>query len=116
MPLILELRGVEKRFGGVVALDRADLLCPAGKIVGLIGANGSGKSTMSRIINGTLLPDAGEFLYQGKRASFHSPMEAARAGISMVYQNLSLVPDLTVWQNIYLGTEPLRRGGFLDDR
>ncbi|HET6414186.1 MAG TPA: sugar ABC transporter ATP-binding protein [Anaeromyxobacter sp.] len=116
MQLILELRGVEKRFGGVVALDKAELLCPAGKIVGLIGANGSGKSTMSRIINGTLQPDAGEFVYQGKRTSFRSPMEAARAGISMVYQNLSLVPDLSVWQNIWLGTEPLRPGGFLDDR
>jgi len=112
---ILELRGIEKRFGGVVALDRAELLCPAGRIVGLIGANGSGKSTISRIINSTHQLDAGEFLYQGKKARFHSPMEAARAGISMVYQNLSLVPDLSVWENIWLGNEPLARGGFLDD-
>ncbi len=116
MDHILELRGIEKRFGGVVALDGAELLCPAGRIVGLIGANGSGKSTISRIINGTHRPDAGTFLYRGREVRFHSPMDAARAGISMVYQNLSLVPDLTVSENIWLGNEPMGSRGFLDDR
>lgn len=112
---VLKATGIRKSFGGVVALDGADLICPADKIVGLLGANGSGKSTMSRIINGTYRPESGSIVYRGKAVRFQSPREATRAGISMVYQNLSLVSDLTVWENINLGIEPLSKMGFLDN-
>lgn len=113
---VLEALDIEKHFGGVIALDKAELICPPQKIVGLIGANGSGKSTISRIINGTYQPDSGRIFYQGKEIRFQSPGDAVRAGISMVYQNLSLVPDLTVWENINLGREPLSRMRFLDNK
>lgn len=113
---ILQATGITKHFGGVVALNKADLVCQERRIVGLLGANGSGKSTMSRIINGTYHADEGTILYRGKEVRFHSPMKAAEAGISMVYQNLSLVPDLTVWENINLGREPRSGIGFLNNQ
>jgi ribose transport system ATP-binding protein len=112
---VLEAREIEKRFGGVVALDRANLVCSRGRITGLLGANGSGKSTMSKIITGVYSADAGEIRYHGKAVRYRSPNEAKRDGIAMVFQNLSLVADLAVWQNIVLGAEQ-SRGLFLDNR
>ena len=105
---VLEAREIEKHFGGVVALDRANLTCRQGRITGLLGANGSGKSTMSKIITGVYSADAGEIRYHGKPVRYRSPSEAKRDGIAMVFQNLSLVADLTVWQNIVLGAEQAR--------
>jgi len=113
---ILKATRVTKRFGGVIALDNTDFICPERKIVGLLGANGSGKSTMSRIINGTYSADEGSIHYKGREVRFQSPMESAEAGISMVYQNLSLVADLTVWENIVLGRESSTKTGFLKNR
>ena len=112
---VLEAREIEKHFGGVVALDRANLTCRQGRITGLLGANGSGKSTMSKIITGVYSADAGEIRYHGKPVRYRSPSEAKRDGIAMVFQNLSLVADLTVWQNIVLGAEQAR-GLFLDNK
>jgi ribose transport system ATP-binding protein len=82
----------------------------------LLGANGSGKTTFSKVIMGLLHSDGGEILVNGEPVRFRVPMDAMRKGIVMVHQQLSLVPDLTVWENINLGHEPTGRAGFLDDQ
>lgn len=112
---VLEAKGIKKRFGGVIALGGANLTCRKGRITGLLGANGSGKSTMSKIITGVYHADAGEIVYNGKIVRYRNPKEASRNGISMVFQNLSLVSDLTVWQNIVLGEEE-KKGLFLNNQ
>ncbi|HEY9595166.1 MAG TPA: sugar ABC transporter ATP-binding protein [Spirochaetia bacterium] len=112
---VLEAKGIRKCFGGVVALSNGNFACQEGRITGLLGANGSGKSTISKIIAGVYSADAGEIRYLDRVVQYRSPNEARRDGIAMVFQNLSLVPDLKVWQNIVLGAET-RRGPFLDDR
>jgi ribose transport system ATP-binding protein len=112
--LILEAKGIKKRFGGVVALSNGNLRCYQGRITGLLGANGSGKSTISKIITGVYSADEGEIIYNGKPMKYRNPSEARKDGIAMVFQNLSLVPDLTVWQNIVLGAEQ-KNGIFLDN-
>jgi ribose transport system ATP-binding protein len=110
---LLEAHDVTKRFGGVVALDSADLAVEAGEVHVLIGSNGSGKSTLCKIVTGSVRPDGGRILLDGHPVQFRSPREAAAAGIGIFYQELSLVPQLTVAQNILLGREP-RRGAFVD--
>ena len=112
---VLEASGIRKCFGGVVALANGNISCQAGRITGLLGANGSGKSTLSKIIAGVYRADAGEIRFLDRLVQFRNPNEARRNGIAMVFQNLSLVPDLRVWQNIVLGAEA-GRGPFLDDR
>jgi len=112
---ILDARNITKHFGGVTALDGAEFQCPAGKIVGLLGENGSGKTTLSRILTGYYKQTSGTCRYKGELVSFNTPGDANRAGIGMVHQNFSLVPDMTVWENIYLGAEPLRKSGAIDD-
>jgi ribose transport system ATP-binding protein len=110
---LLEAKGIKKSFGGVTALKNGNLTCNCGKITGLLGANGSGKSTISKIISGTYKKDEGTILYDGKEINYSSPSESKRNGIAMVFQNLSLIPDLTVWQNIVLGNESKKKV-FLD--
>ena len=112
---VLEATGIRKHFGGVVALSNANLTCRQGRITGLLGANGSGKSTMSKIITGVYSADAGEIKYNGTPVRYRNPNEARKNGIAMVFQNLSLVADLTVWQNIVLGAEE-KKGLFLNNR
>jgi len=112
--LVLEVKGIKKRFGGVIALSNGNLRCYKGRITGLLGANGSGKSTISKIITGVYSADEGEIIYHGKPVKYRNPSEARKDGIAMVFQNLSLVPDLTVWQNIVLGSEQ-KNGLFLDN-
>lgn len=111
---VLEATGIKKCFGGVVALSNGNLECQRGKITGLLGANGSGKSTISKIITGVYSADAGDIKYNGRPVSYRNPNEARRNGIAMVFQNLSLVSDLTVWQNIVLGMEE-KKGLFLNN-
>ena len=113
--MILEVTGIRKCFGGVVALSDGNLVCRRGRITGLLGANGSGKSTISKIITGVYCADCGEIKYSGKPVNYKNPNEARRDGIAMVFQNLSLVPDLTVWQNIVLGAEQ-KKGIGLDNK
>jgi ribose transport system ATP-binding protein len=113
---IIEARNITKTFGGVVALHKAEFLCPAGKVVGLLGENGSGKTTLSRILTGYYPKTSGEIRYKGAPINFTSPHEASHHGIGMVHQNFSLVPDLTVWENIFLGKEPLRVMKMLDNK
>lgn len=111
---MLEAKGIQKRFGGVIALAGTDLSCERGRITGLLGANGSGKSTISKVITGVYDADCGEICFNGKTVCYKKPLDAKRAGISMVFQNLSLTPDQKVWQNIVLGMEK-KKGIFLDD-
>ncbi len=113
--IVLEAKGIKKRFGGVIAVSDGNLKCQAGKITGLLGANGSGKSTISKIICGVHSADAGEIIFNGKTVRYKNPHEARQDGIAMVFQNLSLVADLTVWQNIVLGIEE-NKGSFLNNK
>ena len=112
---LLEAKGIKKRFGGVTALSDGNLICKSGRITGLLGANGSGKSTISKIITGVYLADGGEIEFCGNRVAYRDPHAAKLDGIAMVFQNLSVIPDLTVWQNIVLGAEE-SKGLFLDNR
>ncbi len=114
MALSLSARKVVKRYGGVVALSDANLDVNAGEVVALIGANGSGKSTLSKIINGVVVLDGGQLLLDGQPTTFSSPQAAKKAGISTVFQDLSLIPQMTVAENIWLAREPLRGGGVID--
>jgi fructose transport system ATP-binding protein len=107
---VLQARGLVKRFGKVVAIDHADFDLKPGEILGVIGDNGAGKSTMIKILAGALRPDAGEVLMDGRPVHFRSPLDARAAGIETVYQNLALSPALTVAENMFLGRERRRPG------
>ena len=110
---LLAVRGVTKRFGGVVALDGVDLTLVRGRVLGLLGANGSGKSTLSRIIAGEVMPDTGTMDMEGAALRHASPQAAARRGIIIAHQHPSLAPDMPVWENIFLGAEICGPGGFI---
>lgn len=112
--VILEAKHIVKEFHGVLALANGNLVCRKGKITGLLGANGSGKSTINKCITGVYHKNGGTITYMGKDVDFKNPMDAKKAGIAMTFQNLSLLPDLTVWQNIVMGFEK-QKGAFLDD-
>lgn len=111
----LSAQQMVKRFGGVVALAEGSLTVQSGEVVALLGANGSGKSTLTKVITGLLSPNEGTLLLDGQAVRFASPQAAQRRGIAAVYQELSLIPDMTVAENIWLGHEP-RRWGFQIDR
>ncbi|MBK7405375.1 MAG: sugar ABC transporter ATP-binding protein [Phycisphaerales bacterium] len=108
-PVLLAASGVSKRFGPVRALDRVDFGLRAGEIRALMGENGAGKSTLIKCMTGVYAPDAGEVRYQGRAASVGSPREAEALGVSTVYQEVNLIPHMTVAENICLGREPRRR-------
>jgi simple sugar transport system ATP-binding protein len=110
---LLELKGITKRFPGVVANDHVDFDLAKGEVHALLGENGAGKSTLMNILYGLYTPDEGEIFLNGKPASIHSPREAIDLGIGMVHQHFMLIPIMTVAENIVLGTEP-HRGPFLD--
>lgn len=110
---LLRVEGVRKAFGQVVALKNAQFSLKRGSIHALCGGTGAGKSTFLSILMGFIRPDAGEIYVKGKRCEFHQPIEALHAGIAIVQQELSSIPDLTVAENIWLGREP-RRFGFVD--
>lgn len=112
---ILSASAISKHFGGVTALESADFACEPGEIHALLGGNGAGKSTMVKVLCGVQPPDAGTVTVDGQRVDFRNPAEANAAGIVPVFQELSLVPDLTVAENLYMGREP-RRFGLIDGR
>ncbi|HAD07077.1 MAG TPA: sugar ABC transporter ATP-binding protein [Anaerolineaceae bacterium] len=110
----LSARNIVKRYGGVVALSDGNLDVHSGEVVALIGANGSGKSTMSKVINGVVVLDGGQLLLDGKPVRFSSPQAARKMGIATVFQELSLVSKMTVADNIWLTREPLKPNGMVD--
>ncbi len=107
---ILEAQGLVKRYGQVTALDGADFELYADEIVAIIGDNGAGKSTLIKALSGALQPDDGEIRLDGERVHFRTPLDARRAGIETVYQDLAVAPALDIAANIFLGREK-RRGG-----
>src|SRR5215208_732943 len=110
----LSARNIAKHYGGVVALADGNLDVQAREVVALIGANGSGKSTMSKVINRVVVLDGGQLLLDGKPVHFPSPQAAKNSGISTVFQELSLIPQMTVAENIWLTREPLNAFGQVD--
>ncbi|WP_432545043.1 ABC transporter ATP-binding protein [Kineococcus sp. SYSU DK002] len=112
----LELKGITKRFGPLVANDSIDLVVREGEIHALLGENGAGKSTLMNVLYGLYTPDEGQILVDGEPVEFTSPGDAMAAGIGMVHQHFMLVPTFTATENIVLGTELTRAGGFLDRR
>ena len=113
-PPALELRGITKKFGSVVANDRVDFDVVAGEVHALLGENGAGKSTLMSVLYGLYKPDAGEILIDGQPVEITSPSKAIELGIGMVHQHFMLVNVMTVAENIVLGQEPTQAGGRLD--
>jgi len=114
-PLAVRMTGISKSFGGIRALDAVDFEVRAGEVHALLGGNGAGKSTILKILNGVLVPDEGEILVNGTRLAAHTPEAARAAGIAMNFQEMSLIPTLTVAQNIFLTREARDRRGMIDD-
>ena len=106
----VELRGVGKSFGGIRILSDIDLMVAHGSIHGLVGENGAGKSSLSKIIAGLFIADEGQVLIEGEPVLFRSPREALAHGVATIAQELALVPSLTVAENVFLGSEPKRAG------
>ncbi len=109
-PLLLEMRRIDKSFPGVDALKNVSMKLRGGEVLGLVGENGAGKSTLIKILGGAHRPDAGEILIEGRAVYIPSPTAAQQAGISIIYQEFNLIPDLTVRENIFLGREKTRMG------
>jgi general nucleoside transport system ATP-binding protein len=114
MTNVLELRGITKRFPGVLANDQIDISLREGKILALLGENGAGKTTLMNILYGLYKPDEGKILVRGQEVEIHGPNDAIARGIGMVHQHFMLVPVMTVTENVMLGVEPTRNGLFLD--
>jgi len=110
----LELRGITKRFPGVVANDSVNLSIATGEVLALVGENGAGKSTLMNVLYGLYKADEGEIFIDGASKKFNSPADAIAAGIGMVHQHFMLVPVFSVVENVVLGSEPTRRLGALD--
>ena len=113
--MVLEAKGISKSFPGVKALDEVRLTVRRGRLHALLGENGAGKSTLINILAGVFPPDIGEVLLDGRPVAFRNPREARDAGVAIIFQELNLVPQLSVAQNLFLGREPLTRSGLIDD-
>ncbi|GAB3937039.1 hypothetical protein GCM10027614_14530 [Micromonospora vulcania] len=109
--IALGMYGISKRFFGVTVLDDVDLECRPGEIHAVLGENGAGKSTLMKVLVGVHQPDAGRIELDGEPVHFHHPRQALAAGVSIVHQELNLLPERTVAENIFLGREPRRRFG-----
>ena len=114
MTPILELKGITKRFPGVLANDHIDLTLNKGEILALLGENGAGKSTLMNILYGLYQPDEGEIFINGEKVTINSPTDAIQQGIGMVHQHFMLIPVFTVTENVMLGNESVKQLGFLD--
>ncbi|NSC20116.1 sugar ABC transporter ATP-binding protein [Streptomyces albus subsp. chlorinus] len=110
----LSVRRLTKRFPGVLALDEVDFAVSPGEVHALVGENGAGKSTLIKVLTGVHRPDEGELRRDGEPVTFDTPMAAQRAGISTIYQEVNLVPLMSVARNLYLGREPRGRLGLID--
>ena len=113
---ILELKNISKHFAGVKALQDVSFSCTAGEVHVLVGENGAGKSTLLKIISGLHKPDSGEIYFKGKKMNFKSPQDAQENGIAMVYQELTVLPEMTVAQNIFLNDEMRNSLGIIKDK
>jgi fructose transport system ATP-binding protein len=111
-PLVMKATGLTKRYGQVTALDGADFELRAGEILAVIGDNGAGKSSLIKCLSGATIPDEGEIFLDGQKIQFRSPIDARRAGIETVYQDLAVAPAMTIAENLFLGRE-IRRSGVL---
>jgi ribose/xylose/arabinose/galactoside ABC-type transport system permease subunit/ABC-type multidrug transport system ATPase subunit len=112
---VLELHGIDKRFGYVQALEGIDFELYAGEVLALVGDNGAGKSTLVKIASGAISPDNGEIFVRGKKITFAGPRDAMELGIAVLYQDLALVDCRNILSNLFLGREPTRLGGLLVD-
>ena len=105
---VVELRGIKKHFGAVQALRGVDLALMHNEVLGLVGDNAAGKSTLMKVLSGAYIPDGGDIFIEGKRVSFANPMDARRLGIEMVYQDYALANNLDVSGNVFMGREVVR--------
>ena len=112
----VELTGITKRFGGIVACDQVDLTLHRGRVHGILGENGAGKSTLMKVLIGLVLPDAGTVRIDGQPHTILDPLAAAALGIAMVHQHFSLVDQLSVWENVALGEEGRLKSAGVRDR
>jgi simple sugar transport system ATP-binding protein len=103
---LLELRGIGKDFGSVIALDDISTTVRAGQVTCVLGDNGAGKSTLIKVLSGVHRPTRGELLLDGRPVDFGAPREALDAGIATVYQDLAMIPLMAIWRNFFLGSEP----------
>ncbi len=110
---LVRMERIDKRFGAVQALQGVDLTLESGEILGLVGDNSAGKSTLMKVLSGALQPDNGRVLFRGTPVAFSSPLDARRLGIEMVYQDFALCNNLDIAQNISLGRWPVRGGVFV---
>jgi len=116
MQPLIEALNITRRFGGITALNAASLVCQPGSIHALVGENGAGKSTLIKILSGVVTPDSGDIRIEGKPSTIHSPADAARQGIIPVFQELSLLPHLTVAENIFIFDPPRNRWGLINGK
>ena len=110
--LVMQAKGLVKRYGQVTAIDGADFELRAGEILAVIGDNGAGKSSLIKCLSGATIPDEGEIWLDGKQIHFKGPIDARRVGIETVYQDLAVAPAMTIAENLFLGRE-IRREGFM---
>lgn len=114
MRSILEFKNISKYFPGVKALDNISFKAYGGEVLAFLGENGAGKSTLLKVLNGDYQPTSGEYLLDGKHKHFHTPHEAIKEGISVIYQERQILLELSVAENIYLGRMPVNRFGIID--
>ncbi|MFC7719840.1 ATP-binding cassette domain-containing protein [Nonomuraea recticatena] len=110
MGRVLSMTGIGKSFLGVRVLAEVDLAVAAGQVHAVVGENGAGKSTLMKILAGVHAPDTGTITIDGRQVSFGHPLDAQRAGVAIIYQEFTLLPERSVAENVFLGREPLRRG------
>ncbi len=108
---LLEIRNVSKYFGSVIALEDVSAFVRAGEVTCLLGDNGAGKSTLIKVLSGVHKPTKGQYLFDGKEYNFNSPRDALELGIATVYQDLAMIPLMSVWRNFFLGSEPTKGWG-----
>jgi len=112
--VLCNITNITKTFPGVLAIDNVDFDVKAGEIHALVGENGAGKSTLIKILGGVFKPDKGEIVFDGKKIVLSSTHESQQCGISVIYQEFNLVPDLTVAENIFISREPKALGLFMN--
>jgi simple sugar transport system ATP-binding protein len=108
---LLEVRNLSKYFGSVIAVKDVSLSVRAGEVTCLLGDNGAGKSTLIKMLSGVYRPNEGEYLFEGDPMDFSSPRDALERGIATVYQDLAMIPLLSIWRNFFLGSEPTKGWG-----